>query len=179
MFQTIKDVAERPYLGMIVHKSGRSSGHAGDSSMASISLRRSHIAMESYGSSKNRSTSRPPQTDFRSASPEIRVRCGSRTTQDRGLSGRGTPFRGRPAALGLRRICARQPHERRQERLNFSFRPLFLEIRDDDVILTAKLADQPKAPACNPSASIVGGTLTGSGGQPDPLVLSQPASSAG
>jgi hypothetical protein len=53
------------------------------------------------------------------------------------------------------------------QHLNFSFRPLFLEIREEDMFSPPGQIEQRNA-GVQP-VGIIGSGLTGSGGQPDPV----------
>jgi hypothetical protein len=55
------------------------------------------------------------------------------------------------------------------ERLNFSFRPRFLEIRDESVISTPLPTQDEQRGAGIQPVDVFRGRLTGSSGQPDPI----------
>lgn len=172
MFQTIKGVADQIYLGMKVHKSGRSSGHSWgfiDGLYFSAALAYSNGVVRVFEEQVHIA----PLTEDPISEPGDSGSVWVTNAQDEGYLAVGLHFAGDLPHSSFGEYALANPMSVVVRRLDFSFRPLFLEIRDDDVVsLPLPSASQPvQANGIQPVGFIRGGTLTGPGGQPDPVVV--------
>lgn len=171
MFQQISGVAD-PYLGMIVLKSGRSTGFTWgfvDGLYFSSAIRYGQGVVQVF----------EEQIHIAPARPEVRISeagdSGSvwvTETDGEGYKAVGLHFAGDLPHSSFGEYALANPMSVVAKRLNFSFRPLFLEIRDEDVVsLMTSVSRLVEGNGIQPQGIVVGGTLTGPGGQPDPIVV--------
>jgi len=172
MFQQISGVAD-PYLGMIVRKSGRSTGHTWgfvDGLYFSAALKYSNGVVQVF----------EEQIHIAPAEPDVQISeagdSGSvwvTKINGAGYKAVGLHFAGDLPHSAFGEYALANPMSIVKERLKFSFRPLFLEIQDEAVIAPSQpsflQAVQGNGNGIHPMDAIVGGTLTGSNGQPDPI----------
>lgn len=172
MFQQISGVAD-PYLGMIVRKSGRSTGHTWgfvDGLYFSSALKYSNGIVQVF----------EEQIHIAPAEPDVQISeagdSGSVWVTEingAGYKAVGLHFAGDLPHSAFGEYALANPMSIVKERLKFSFRPLFLEIRDEAVISPQPpsflQAERGNGNGIHPTDAIVGGTLTGSNGQPDPI----------
>jgi endonuclease G len=125
MFQTIKGVADHLYLGMTVHKSGRSSSHDGlyfssaiaySNGVVRVFEEQIHIA---------------PLTGYSISEPGDSGSVWVTNASDEGYLAVGLHFAGDLPHSSFGEYALANPMSVVARRLNFSFRPLFLEIRDE------------------------------------------------
>jgi hypothetical protein len=166
MFQTIKETAE-PYLGMKVRKSGRSTGFT----WGFIDGLYFSAAIE-YGGGVVRVFEEqihiaPLEEDKRISEPgDSGSVWVANDPEDEGYFAVGLHFAGDLPHSAFGEYALANPMTIVEERLNISFRPLFLEIRDEDVIPPPSLQIQRRGTSIEPAGLIGGGTLTGPGDEP-------------
>lgn len=171
MFQTIKDVAPYPHLGMIVHKSGRSSGHSWgfiDGLYFSSVIQYSNGIVRVFEDQLHIAPLRGEPISEPGDSGSVWVT----NAPDEGYLAVGLHFAGDLPHSSFGEYALANPMSVVMDGLGFSFRPLFFEIRDEDV----RSMSAPRPPAPQPvriqlgngaePMSIVLGGLGGSGGQP-------------
>jgi endonuclease G len=170
MFQQISGVTD-PYLGMMVLKSGRSTGFTWgfiDGLFFSSAIEYSNGVVQIF----------EEQIHIAPADPNVRISesgdSGSvwvTETPDEGYRAVGLHFAGDLPHSSFGEYALANPMTIVADRLNFSFRPLFLEVRDEDVIAAPPPPTPPAAQihfvngGAQPVNIVLGG-LTGSGNQP-------------
>jgi hypothetical protein len=173
MFQTIKASA-KPYLGMTVRKSGRSTGFT----WGFIDGLYFSAAIE-YGGGVVRVFEEqihiaPLEKGKRISEPgDSGSVWVTNDPYEEGYLAVGLHFAGDLPHSAFGEYALANPMRIVEERLNFSFRPLFLEIRDEDVLSRLTVQSQQNGTGAEPVGLIRGGTLTGPGGQPDPAVVGE------
>ena len=181
MFQAIRGVADRVHLGMKVHKSGRSSGHSWgfiDGLYFSTALEYTNGVVRVFEEQIHIA----PLTERSISEPGDSGAVWVTNAPDEGYLAVGLHFAGDLPQASFGEYALANPMSVVARRLDFSFRPLFLEIRDDDVVsLRPPEVSRPvQAIGMRPMGFLAGGMLTGSGGEPDPVVIepkTQPKSS--
>jgi endonuclease G, mitochondrial len=169
MFQQISGVT-RPYLGMDVLKSGRSSGFTQgfiDGLYFSAAIEYSNGVVRVF---EEQIHIAPLYATDRISEPGDSGSVWVVETNGKGYRAVGLHFAGDLPHSAFGEYALANPMTIVAERLNFSFRPLFLEVRDEDVIS----ALPPPAPPATQihvglgaqPVSIVLGGLSGSGNQP-------------
>lgn len=173
MFQTIKDVADRVYLGMKVHKSGRSSGHSWgfiDGLYFSAALAYSNGMVRTFEEQIHIA----PLTEDSISEPGDSGSVWVTNAQDEGYLAVGLHFAGDLPRSSFGEYALANPMSVVARRLDISFRPLFFEIRDEDAVsLPPPAAQSLKIQLGNGAQpmSIVLNGLTESGPEPDPIVV--------
>jgi endonuclease G len=165
MFQTIKDVAEQVHLGMRVHKSSRSSGHSWgfiDGLYFSAAIAYSNGLVRVFEEQIHIA----PLEDCPISEPGDSGSVWVTNASNEGYLAVGLHFAGDLPNSSFGEYALANPMSVVARRLNFSFRPLFLEIRDDNVIPSPSIAPQQPNGVGGPARFVPGGTLTGSGSQP-------------
>ena len=177
IYQQISGVAD-PYLGMEVLKSGRSTGATWgfvDGLYFSAVIQYSNGIVRIF---EDQIHIAPQLTNGKKPAKRISEPGDSGSvwvarTNGRGYRAVGLHFAGDLPHSAFGEYALANPMSIVAERLNFSFRPLFLEIRDEDVIQEAtQIAAQPlhfqngHRNGIQPSGFIEGGRLNGSGSQP-------------
>lgn len=165
MFQTIKDVAEQVHLGMRVHKSSRSSDHSWgfiDGLYFSTAIAYSNGLVRVFEEQIHIA----PLEDRPISEPGDSGAVWVTNAPNEGYLAVGLHFAGDLPHSSFGEYALANPMSVVARRLNFSFRPLFLEIRDDNVIPPPALVPHQPNGVGGPARFVTGGTLTGSGGQP-------------
>lgn len=165
MFQTIKDVADRPYLGMKVHKSGRSSGHTWgfiDGLYFSAAMAYSNGLVRVFEEQIHIA----PLLGDSISEPGDSGSVWVANAQYEGYLAVGLHFAGDLPHSTFGEFALANPMSVVARRLNFSFRPLFLEIRDEDIVSAPISQSQQNGIGAQPAGFVRGGTLTGIGDQP-------------
>jgi endonuclease G len=169
MFQTIKDVAPYLYLGMKVHKSGRSSDHSWgfiDGLYFSAAIEYSNGFVRVFEEQihiaplENKPISEPGD------SGSVWVT----NAQDEGYLAVGLHFAGDLPHSSFGEYALANPMSVVARRLNFSFRPLFFEVRDEEVMSlpqssTSQAVKIQIGNGVQPMSIVLNGP-TGSGSQP-------------
>jgi endonuclease G, mitochondrial len=172
MFQQISGVVD-PFLGMIVRKSGRSTGHTWgfvDGLYFSSALRYSDGVVQVF----------EDQIHIAPAEPDVQISEAGDSgavwvteINGEGYKAVGLHFAGDLPHSAFGEYALANPMKFVQDRLKFSFRPLFLEIRDEDFLSPPPplflQAVQSNGNGIHPVGVIAGATLTGAIGQPDPI----------
>lgn len=171
MFQTIKDVADQVYLGTWLHKSGRSSHHSWgfiDGLYFSSAIAYSNGLVRVFEEQIHIA----PLGDMSISEPGDSGSVWVMNAPDsEGYLAVGLHFAGDLPTSSFGEYALANPMSVVAKRLRFSFRPLFLEIRDEEVVPPPTLQIQQDGIGVHPAGFVSGGTLTGPGGQPDPLVI--------
>lgn len=184
MYQQISGVEKEPYLGMKVFKSGRSSGFTPgfiDGLYFSAPIQYSNGIVRVFEDQIHIAPIPPDNPSKPVLSISEPGDSGSvwvTESNGEGYLAVGLHFAGDLPHSAFGEYALANPMSIVAERLNFSFRPLFLEIRDEDVVQEApRVAAQPlhfqngHRNGIQPVGFIEGGRLNGQGGQPDPLVI--------
>jgi endonuclease G len=130
MFQTIKGVADHLYLGMTVHKSGRSSSHSWgfiDGLYFSSAIAYSNGVVRVFEEQIHIA----PLTGYSISEPGDSGSVWVTNASDEGYLAVGLHFAGDLPHSSFGEYALANPMSVVARRLNFSFRPLFLEIRDE------------------------------------------------
>jgi endonuclease G, mitochondrial len=176
LFQQISNVA-KPHLGMKILKSGRSTGFTWgfvDGLYFSSAIEYSHGIVRVFEEQIH--IAPLPYVDPTKPVPRISEPGDSGSvwvteTNGEGYRAVGLHFAGDLPHSAFGEYALANPMTIVAERLNISFRPLFLEIRDEDVVSRPTVQSQRRGTGIEPGGPIAGGTLTGSGGQPDPVEI--------
>lgn len=172
LFQQISDVA-KPHLGMKILKSGRSTGFTWgfiDGLYFSAAIKYSNGVVRVFEDQIH--IAPLPDQDPTKPVPRISEPGDSGSvwvteTNGEGYRAVGLHFAGDLPNSAFGEYALANPMTIVAERLNFSFRPLFLEVRDEDVVRPPLLLQQ-RGLGMEPIGVVVGG-LTGSSSEPDPI----------
>lgn len=166
MFQTIKGVADRIHLGMKVHKSGRSSAHSWgfiDGLYFSAAMAYSNGVVRIFEEQIHIA----PLEDYSISEPGDSGSVWVANARDEGYLAVGLHFAGDLPHSSFGDYALANPMSVVARRLNFSFRPLFLEIRDENVLSPPHTLPNQNGGISGPLVRFVsGGTLTGPGSEP-------------
>ncbi|HEX4964146.1 MAG TPA: hypothetical protein VF173_25195 [Thermoanaerobaculia bacterium] len=169
MFQTIKESTD-PYLGMKVRKSGRSTGFTGgfiDGLFFSAAIEYDNGIVQVFEDQIHIAPLYPEPISEPGDSGSVWVT----SAPNEGYLAVGLHFAGDLPHSSFGEYALANPMSIVEEQLKFSFRPLYLELRDEDVTS----APPPPTPAAmqiqvgtgaQPLSVVLGG-LTGTGTQPD------------
>jgi endonuclease G len=171
MFQQISGVA-RPYLGMELLKSGRSSGFTQgfiDGLYFSAAIEYSNGVVRVF---EDQIHIAPLKATDQISEPGDSGSVWVVETDSKGYQAVGLHFAGDLPHSAFGEYALANPMTIVADRLNFSFRPLFIEVRDEDVISAPPPPAPPTAQihigngGAQPVNIVLGG-LTGPGTQPD------------
>lgn len=172
LYQQISDFAD-PYLGMIVLKSGRSSGFTWgfvDGLYFSSAIKYSNGIVQVF---EDQIHIAPAYPDVRISQPGDSGSVWVTPSNGEGYKAIGLHFAGDLPHSAFGEYALANPMRIVMNRLNFSFRPRFLEIRDEDVLSPPPplflQVMQSNGNGIRPADVIPGGMLTGASGQPDPV----------
>jgi len=176
LFQQITGVTP-PHLGMVVLKSGRTTEFSRgfiDGLFFSTTIEYSNGVVQLF-EDQIHIAPLPPEDESKPIKPiSAPGDSGSNwvtETESEGYKAVGLHFAGDLPHSAFGEYALANPMTIVEKRLNFSFRPLFLEIRDEDVISPPEpsVLQAVRGNGIQPAGVITGGTLTGSSGQPDPI----------
>lgn len=175
MFQQISGSAD-PYLGMRVLKSGRSTGFTWgfiDGLYFSSVIRYSNGIVQHF---EDQVHIAPVEPDVLISGPGDSGSVWVTESPGEGYKAVGLHFAGDLPHSSFGAYALANPMNVVEKILDFSFRPRFLEIRDEDVVPVAlpkpvELHVNGNGNGVHPNGFIGGGRLTGPGGQPDPIVI--------
>lgn len=191
VYQQISGVAD-PYLGMEVLKSGRSTGATWgfvDGLYFSAAIQYGNGIVRIFEDQIHIAPQPPDNTNEpvrRISDPGDSGSVWVAKSNGKGYRAVGLHFAGDLPHAAFGEYALANPMSIVAERLNFSFRPLFLEIRDQDVLQEIpQIAAQPfhfqngHRNGIQPVGFIEGGRLTGTGSQPDPVQVGSSGGTGG
>ena len=174
LYQQITGVDD-PYLGMIVLKSGRSSGVTWgfvDGLYFSTIIEYGNGVVREF-EDQIHIAPLPPKCDSKPVFPiSSPGDSGSIwvTKDSKGYRAVGLHFAGDLPGSAFGEYALANPIRVVKERLNFSFRPRFLEIRDQEAeMVSAAIQIQQRGNGVQPVGVFSAAALSGPGGQPDPI----------
>jgi hypothetical protein len=175
LYQQITGVDD-PYLGMVVLKSGRSSGVTWgfvDGLYFSTVIEYGNGIVREFEDQIHIAPLPPPDDGTPSFPISDTGDSGSVWVTKRNGSGYravGLHFAGDLPRSSFGEYALANPMRTVKERLNFSFRPRFLEVRDEALMMEpAPEAGGPQRRSGTEPARFIDRGLDGSGGQPDPI----------
>lgn len=171
MFQLISGVEERPHLGMKVFKSGRSTGLTPgfiDGLYFSTVIEYSNGIFQTFEDQIH--IAPLPSDDHmipvkRISEPGDSGSVWVAEANGKGYLAVGLHFAGDLPHSAFGEYALANPMSIVMKNLDFSFRPCFLEIRNEDVLASPM---RQQGNGFQPVGIIAGGRLTRSGGEPDP-----------
>jgi endonuclease G, mitochondrial len=174
MFQQISDVAD-PYLGMIVLKSGRSTGFTWgfvDGLYFSSIIKYTNGIVQVF---EDQIHIAPVYPNTQISQPGDSGSVWVTPSNGEGYKAVGLHFAGDLPHSAFGEYALANPMRIVVDRLEFSFRPRFLEIRDEDMLsapppsFLQAVQRNGNGNGIRPVDVIGGGILTGASGQPDPI----------
>ncbi len=172
MYQQVSGVVD-PYLGMIVHKTGRSTGHTWgfvDGLYFSSAIKYTNGIVQVF---EKQIHIAPTSPDTQISQPGDSGSVWVTPSNGEGYKAVGLHFAGNLPHSAFGEYALANPMRNVACCLDFSFRPRFLEIRDEDFLSPPPpsflQAVQSNGNGIRPADIIGGGMLTGASGQPDPI----------